>query len=439
MILTDSSTKIPLVHAMQYAESRELIYPPYLLNFEKTPGERHVENLKILRDVGGVAYYKAVALTSGPDHNLYQRLSEEIQLHYVGPDSFWKDSIDNSQTCTFGTAWWIPFPPTLVIRFDDQKHATLRDTKQWEEYIRQNSSPTVQRARDVRMVLRALEGERVFWPYRHLLSHGAHPFWHGAYSANSSQIYQSCELHIHRSGHLIWEGLHFGSGFDIELRYSSRVRVKGDVIGLTDDFSLTEPLARFFSLNRDTIVKKLASLNAAVSRYRHHHFEECHRKVQVLGYNFLTQVYDCPQDLSIRRSKSPCYGGKRIQRLLNDGAMTVVYERYSFVASSQLRMWWYLFWDDLFRRNHRTVSALIVHKYDFNPHYPSSIAYTPLPRAVLERFLIQRGLLSAIASSRDILHTGWLNRIYARLNEAAFRETDDVRIDLLRRVLLKPS
>ena len=32
---------------MHYAQARDTEFPPYLLNFTGTPGERHVENLKV--------------------------------------------------------------------------------------------------------------------------------------------------------------------------------------------------------------------------------------------------------------------------------------------------------------------------------------------------------------------------------------------------------
>lgn len=39
---------------MHYAQARDSEHPPYLLNFAGTPGERHVENLKVWYD--GMGY-----------------------------------------------------------------------------------------------------------------------------------------------------------------------------------------------------------------------------------------------------------------------------------------------------------------------------------------------------------------------------------------------
>lgn len=73
--------------------------------------------LQILREVGIVAYKRAVALTTGPDFAWYRHLEDEIQKNYIGPDSYWKRSEDGSNPACksyFGNTWWIPFPPTLV-------------------------------------------------------------------------------------------------------------------------------------------------------------------------------------------------------------------------------------------------------------------------------------------------------------------------------------
>lgn len=33
---------------MEFAQARDIEYPPYLLGFSGSPGERHVENLKVV-------------------------------------------------------------------------------------------------------------------------------------------------------------------------------------------------------------------------------------------------------------------------------------------------------------------------------------------------------------------------------------------------------
>ena len=71
---------------------------------------------QILREVGGLAYTKAVRLISGPDYEWFRYLEETILEHFIGPDCYWKPHGSTPRRCTkfFGNAWWIPFPPTLV-------------------------------------------------------------------------------------------------------------------------------------------------------------------------------------------------------------------------------------------------------------------------------------------------------------------------------------
>jgi hypothetical protein len=50
LLLTSPECRIPKQQRMIYAQAKDSEYPPYLLHFLGTPGERHVENLKV-RDI----------------------------------------------------------------------------------------------------------------------------------------------------------------------------------------------------------------------------------------------------------------------------------------------------------------------------------------------------------------------------------------------------
>lgn len=71
-----------------------------------------------------------------------------------------------------------------------------------------------------------------------------------------------------------------------------------------------------------------------------------------------------------------------------------------------------------------TVKALRTHASDFDPWFPTSIAYRPLPRAALDTFLVQRGVLRVSSGSlftrSGVLTSGLINRLYFRLNEIVF-------------------
>ncbi|KAF8168145.1 hypothetical protein B0H34DRAFT_48390 [Crassisporium funariophilum] len=432
LLLTDSECHIPALQTMTFAQARDSEFPPYLLDFAGTPGERHAENLKILREVGSIAYNRAVAFVTGPDFAWYQHLEDEIQENFIGPDSYWKRPGDGSTpNCTsyFGNAWWIPFPPTLVIRYDDGPHAVLTDASDLEAYIEQNSSRDIQRRRHVRMSLRSLEGQIVTWPYEDVQDVGSRSVWccgRGRYNAVTSKHYQRAVLRIKRRGHLVWQGLHLGSGFNVELKYTKRVKISGDIIGLNEDFDLTPSLARFLELNKHLIDQGLYEIEGKISSYRRYHRKECRRKTRVLTYRFLAFVYDQPRDPDgLAQSSIEFERDRRVRQLMmsSEPVFKLAYKRLDTVSVSEAATWWYIFWDDLWRRNHDTISGLELYASDFNPHYATSIAYTPLPRAALESFLIQRGLLHSKPRWNDFFHAGFLNKVYLRLNDAVFRDS----------------
>ncbi|KAH9950392.1 hypothetical protein B0H21DRAFT_723250 [Amylocystis lapponica] len=428
LFLTEPECEIPKTQAMEFTQWRDDEYPPYLLGFAGTPGERLVENLRILREVGSAAYNKAVILTSGPDNTQFFQLEQIIQNHYVGPDCYWKNPEAPTPKCTtfFGNAWWIPFPPTVVIRFDDGPLAVLTSVHDLETYVHQNSSHYIQRKRQVRRTLRALDGVPVTWPYDCMQYVGSQDAWCGCkrrFGTKTLVHYRSGVLRIKRRGHLPWEGFDIGSGFEVELTYAKDISIDGSAIGLNAEFDFTQLLARFFALNQQLIPNLLACLEDVLASYRRHCRRQCRWKTDTLSYHFLTDVYDRPRKATdVAEIVLKCEHDQRVRRLAvwSEVVFEITHERFLAVASSELATWWYIFWDDLWRRNYDTISALSKHATDFNPHYPSSIAYRPLPRAALEAFLTQRGLLHKTAKWGDFFHSGFLNKMYLRMNDIAF-------------------
>jgi hypothetical protein len=138
LFLTSPDCKIPDEQPMHYIQARNSEFPPYLVSFQGSPGERHVENIKvsgsylaarqlltplyskILREVGTDAYNKAIAISHRPLLPRLLRLTDQIQRNFVGPDCYWRsltEHLSPGSTRCFGNAWWLPFPPTLV-RYD---------------------------------------------------------------------------------------------------------------------------------------------------------------------------------------------------------------------------------------------------------------------------------------------------------------------------------
>ncbi|KAF9787179.1 hypothetical protein BJ322DRAFT_706318 [Thelephora terrestris] len=449
IFLTAPSSKIPKEQRMNYAESTRNEYAPYLLDFLGSPGERHAENVKIFREICPLAYSRAVGLVYGPDSSWFRRLEETIQRELVGPDCFWKDpSQPHIPGCSrfFGNAWWIPFPPSLVIKFDDGNFATLSEVSQMEECVRQNASPHVSRKREIRLTLRALDRKIVTWPYDHIVvshrflgrrvSHlsqetGSRSSWccrSRGYTSTTTVSFEKCVLRVIPRGHLVWEGFQLGSGLDVRLIYAKDVEVGGEVIGLDDDWDLTVPLARFLRMNQRLIPERLLHIEGIMQSYRNYYLDEARAKSNVLTYRFFTNAYDLPRDPT-RLAESSITHEKdiRVRELMlgYEKALQTTYDRLSAVTKTEAATWWYIFWDDFWRKNYETIKAIQIHATDFNPHYPTSIAYRPLSRPVLEQFLTQRGLFKAKPVRKMTFHHGFLNMIYVRLNDIVFHGTPE--------------
>ncbi|KAH7877655.1 uncharacterized protein C8R40DRAFT_1226338 [Lentinula edodes] len=220
--------------------------------------------------------------------------------------------------CSTETEWQelvelFTYKQTKALHYNDcynGKLAVLRNLRKLEEYVAQNSSGQIQRKREVRMALRALEGQTVRWPYNHI-----------------------SEDHVF------------------------------------------------------------------VQR-------------QEVSYQFLLNVYGRPRSTTrLARSALEFERDLRVRQLLvgSDEIFETAYAHLCAVFTTETATWWYIFWVDLWRRYHDTISNLQLHDVDFNPYYPTSIAYTPLPRPILESFLTQCGLLSMPSKRGDFFHCGFLS------------------------------
>lgn len=235
-----------------------------------------------------------------------------------------------------------------------------------EEYVRQNTSPDISRKREIRLALRALDGRIVTWPYDHIIvsdrfydvceclmllqqARSRSSWWRRSrgYAATLTISFEKCVLRVIPRGHLTWEGLQLGSGFDVRLIYSKDVEVGGDVIGLNDDWDLTVPLARFLRMNQRLIPERLSHLEGIIQSYRKYYFDETRVKSSVLTYRFFTNVYDMPRDPT-RLAESSITHEKdiRVRQLMLgcEKTLQTTYDRLSAVTKTEAATWWYIFW-----------------------------------------------------------------------------------------------
>lgn len=243
------------------------------------------------------------------------------------------------------------------------------------------------------------------------------------YKIQATTAYSTCTFEIKRRGIASWKGLQLGSGFHVELRYAPYVVVHAPVIGLDDDFNVSPLLARFLLRNQDIVSRNSPKIEGALESYRRHLRKMSRWKQDVLTYSFLTTVYFRPSDATaIAREVEPTEKDLRVREMIlsKEDALASTYERVRAVSRTALATWWYLFWDDFWRQNRGAFPALRIHEADFNPQYPTSLAYRPLARSALERFLDYRGLLASSRSS-GCLDSGILNKVYVRMSQIAFQ------------------
>lgn len=167
------------------------------------------------------------------------------------------------------------------------------------------------------------------------------------YKAQASTYYEHGTLNIKRKGYLVWKGLQFGSGFDVEITYDKHVSIHGAVIGINDEYDLTPALASFLAQNHGLINSRVGGIEALLAGYRHFCQQECKTKADVLTYGFLSRVYNHPRDPEgLAQDAIKHEHDLRVRQLLvsNEEAFQITYERLVAVSTTELATWWYLFW-----------------------------------------------------------------------------------------------
>jgi hypothetical protein len=169
----------------------------------------------------------------------------------------------------------------------------------------------------------------------------------------------------------------------------------GEDLGIAGNFALTNTLARFLQLNRHVIEQNMPRIEDKLAEHRAYFRDEMEEKRRTLSYGFLTDVYGDEHfdrhslERALTHEEDP---QTRALSEVHTGAITFLEERMQAANRDILSQWWYLLWDDIYRRNCNSISQLQKYEPDFSPKYRSSICYKPMPRQQLESFLNMRGL-----------------------------------------------
>jgi hypothetical protein len=207
-------------------------------------------------------------------------------------------------------------------------------------------------------------------------------------------------------------GYSYNSGFRVSLEYADgRVQrpdgsiqdgislvLDAEAIGITPDFALTPQLAGLFRSNKSLLDEALPATEAKLAAHRQFFAKEAAWKLDALSYSFLIDVYG--NDTLDTKALEEALARERdvhVRKMAehHPGAFQSLRERMEAVNRETLCQWWYCAWDDIWRRNHNTITQLEACAVDFSPVYRTSICYRPMQRTQLEAFLKERGLWPA--------------------------------------------
>lgn len=323
-------------------------------------------------------------------HEKLRALRRQVQAKYTGPDIYYRpDSTSPAfRSSFFGRVDVIPFPFVAVLHFDRQPHEPLflASIDDLSRLVAQNESKEVQARRRVRRAVRALEGQLVAAPRTEEQVIGKS----GGTEVRTTVMFRHALLRIARNSTAEWQGYNYSSGFDVTLEYSDGIGQDGrgnmrlnlrhvalaSDFGLTDDFDLTPALARLFVDNQALLNARLPLVMDALDYRRLHYLQEADQKRHVLSYGFLLHVggdssINLPslsEQLRAQETSEP------VQTLASryGASLRLLDERFSSVRSSAIRAWWYLLWDDVWRRN-VNVPAIKKQAPFFSPWYRNSI------------------------------------------------------------------
>ncbi|CAG8460586.1 482_t:CDS:2 [Dentiscutata heterogama] len=434
LFLTSERFKMEKDKIVAYSQSP--YRPPYLLNFMGSVAERHVENLKIIRHIGIRRYTASLS----PLPSSLVSLRTKILNNYVGPDMYYAPEFLNIKikTC-FGKAYVVPFPFSVVMCYDEDESVVVL-TQEWEiqRYVDQNENKEVRRRKLVRQMIRALEGKVVIGPCRNKGDKNnnfegynkVQKKFFGA-SSNSEVHYHRGLLQIRCNQLSTWNSHNMNSGFEVTITYTNEFNsspdhertVGHDIIGITHDFQMTPQLERLFTDNYEIVSKGLDQIQSIMQKYRKYYRDEAIQKEETLSYGFFINIYDNPSipletlpTLLMTTETNP-----KVQEIPVTDYSTLIYlyERMRIVNLSRAHQWWYLFWEDLWRKNNQEIEELRKYAQDFSPAYRTSLCYRPMTRLELEKFLKNRGIWKNDGRN-GFLHSGVLNRIYLYLNNVVF-------------------
>lgn len=330
------------------------------------------------------------------------KFRKRILRDFTGPDIAWSGppSLPPGVSSIFGRLDVSPFPFVCIFRYDQAPllEIELSSKAELHHLIHLNDSVDIRERVKLRRSLRALENEIIYAPTSILLD-----------DSGAAVRYEYGTVRIKRNVNCLWRNYNYGSGFEVSVSYKKagekNVVQSGYDLGLSDDFRSNHASERLFKQNRKLLDSKIGQTLALLESHRHFFSNEMEWKENTLSYSLSPFVNETLSKLEIvkmlEREKA-----LKVQKLVENhsAAMEYLFERMEMVENRRVEnVWWYLLWDEIWRRN-----ADLGLPLKLSPYYRDSIAYQLMSRSRLEAFLREENLTQYFDS-------GFLNKVYVRL------------------------
>eukprot|EP00484_Ammonia_sp_Unknown_P027936 CAMPEP_0197047768 /NCGR_PEP_ID=MMETSP1384-20130603/23220_1 /TAXON_ID=29189 /ORGANISM="Ammonia sp." /LENGTH=889 /DNA_ID=CAMNT_0042479767 /DNA_START=357 /DNA_END=3026 /DNA_ORIENTATION=+ len=467
----------PKILGYQYGGS-----PPYLLNFDGTVGERHAENKEIIEHESFHSYRDFLAVFASDESDEGNQALIESMKYIIcslnGVDVFWDGScmnlndemqeqveqareVDNCSVTKFGKLYIIPFPFCAVFVSDDSENAKavfsispviagrMYDAEKGRANVLsladRNKDSEIQRRKETRLKLRALDGSMCHWPIQKWVSKSiSRTVKQGEETKHERKTVQVLfsfndgRFGVSQGSDAQWKDVNVSRGFTPNLHYNDgtgshsergwgdyswnneSITVHGDDFGLNAQYEETEVFMRFMHLNykQDIHESKKQDIIAQFVKYRQHYMAKFVEKEQVLSYAFWYYVYN-NDSVSSENLKAllQCEQNEKLKNLATDPqyieSVNMIYDKLRFFNTSQKHSFWFIFWHDLWMNN-MLMQPFAENEAFLSPFKHTSICYNDSlienKQALIEE-LTQRGL----HKRSNAITKGWINSVIVDL------------------------
>ena len=488
----DAEKYEPKALGYQYGNS-----PPYLMDFKGTIGERHEEMKEIIEFESFPSYLKnlQVMVNDNEPFNLQIiNAMKYVMTHLNGIDVFWNGEcisfeeespsdteilnrvntaiiLPNKSVTKFGKLYIIPFPFCAVFVSDDdestktvfsispviagKKFDSAKGIQNLLELVEQNANGEVQRRKEVRLKLRAMEGSMCHWPLQKWISkaisrstgsgdnrrtetkhvqvlfsfndgqfcisrHGSKAIWKSQ-NGKKVDVTRGFVSHLkYRDG----TGRHNYGGWSPHSWSHEPLTVYGVDFGLNHQFQETPQFQQFMRQNYRMDFHEQGKFQVIrdFKMYSDHYKNEFIAKEKTLSYGFWYYVYN---NDAIRKSvlqRALQYeSNEKLQKLITDPeyieSVNMVFEKLNFFNKDKKHSFWFIFFHDVWINNLQ-MPIFAKNEELLSPFSADSLCYKYIEeKSELVEILSENGLCRRSGGCRK----GWINKgmideLYAKLD-----------------------